>query len=89
MANLEFNNPDSTFKIPTTEERYADVLAAIQTILVTGQSYTIIGGRQFTFAALDSLRSLEAELENKLLAERGDTGIYHADTGGLKEDDES
>lgn len=89
MAKLEYQDSNATFKIATDEEMYADILKAIQTILNTGQSYSIVGGRTFTFASLSQLREMAAEYKEAILAARGDSGVYHGDTGGNYNDEEA
>lgn len=87
MATLKLKNPDGTFYIPTIQQKLADVEKAIETVLVVGQSYTIVGGRTFSFADLETLRELRAEYENEILADNGDTGVFIGDTGGIKRGD--
>ena len=62
-----------------TEEQLNNVNKAINSILLTGQSYSI-GDKRFTKADLKELRSLKKELKKDLLRERkGYTGINVAD----------
>jgi len=89
MAKLEFKDPEGTFKIATDEEFLADINNAIQVIFNTGQSYSIVGGRTFTFASLGILREMKTEYEDKVLAARGETGVFHGDTGGNYNDEEA
>ena len=89
MAKLEYKDPEATFKIATDEEMFADIQNAIQTILNTGASYSIVGGRSFSFASLDQLREMLADYEQRIEAARGNSGVYHGDTGGNYNDEEA
>ena len=68
--------------LKTNEQMLGAVQDAIDAILTTGASYTLFGSRQVTRADLGQLRDLYDYYEERVLMDKGATGINLADLSG-------
>lgn len=60
----------------------AEVQDAINAVLLTGGSYTLFGSRQVTHADLGDLRAMYEWYEERVLMDKGATGMNLADLSG-------
>jgi uncharacterized protein YbjT (DUF2867 family) len=66
-------------QIKSDEDMLVAIDAAIQTLLTTGQGYTVFGSRTVTQGSLPELHRMRKMYENRILRRAGVTGVNYAD----------